>query len=695
MVRAWALWLPWTIHSLVAAMSLERAIPLVYGNPWFFKIYSFLFLPLGMPFLALCFTATIAVALRNFRLIPEGDQRRRVRWVFFGVIASNVPLLGVALVIFGAELRHYEERWMYARMLLALAANLLSVVMPITIAYAVVKHRVLGIHVFIRLGVQYLLAANVLRLILFFSIAALLYAFVVHREMSISRLLFESSAKWNLLLVAAAVASMRYRRQLTAAIDKRFFREEFNQERILLKLIDSVKEVDSVEEMAALLGREIESALHPSWVSIYYLDRHTDQFSSRYSSGPAMRLGDVARLPELSAALARLGSAQTWRSMRKFVPSEEAGFLDERGLNLLVPLVGTDRLLSGMLFLGERKSEHPYTRQDCSLLGALASQIAIAYENLGLRESIHKEQEARHTVLARLEERKISLMKQCPACRLCFDGAERICPTDGCELAVVLPIERTIAGKYRLDREVGRGGMGAVYLASDERLNRTVAVKVMTGRLFGNSSAVRRFYREAQASARLEHPNIVRIYDFGELAGEGAYLVLEYIAGLSWRELLRRRGALAPDDCRDALDQALAGVEAAHAAGVVHRDLKPENILITSADAKLGTVKILDFGLAKFRDQRSPDPKSETMHGVTMGTIGYMSPEQFLGKDVDERTDIYALGVIVLETLTGRLDLQKYAFHREIEDLLAARMRATQWRARNCHWSKCCAAVSP
>jgi serine/threonine-protein kinase len=208
--------------------------------------------------------------------------------------------------------------------------------------------------------------------------------------------------------------------------------------------------------------------------------------------------------------------------------------------------------------------------------------------------------------------------------------------------------------KYRLDQRIGKGGYGAVYEAWDVGLKRSVAVKVVTGGLLAHKSAIRRFKREAQAAARLSHRNIIVIYDYGLARPNGAYLAMELIRGTTWRSELRRQVAIPPPLAADWLDQLLDGVAMAHQEGVIHRDLKPENVLIASSGSDRGLIKILDFGLAKMRLLDLNDPDSLTLAGTVVGTLGYMSPEQFTGGEVDERSDIFSLGVITVEALTGR-----------------------------------------
>jgi serine/threonine protein kinase len=297
--------------------------------------------------------------------------------------------------------------------------------------------------------------------------------------------------------------------------------------------------------------------------------------------------------------------------------------------------------------------------------------MGVVYERAWLQEQVGEEQRIRRDVLAHLDQTDLNLLKECPHCGACFDSAARVCSADGTELTVTLPVERTIDRKYRLDRRIGRGGMGAVYEGTDLRLNRKIAVKVMIGSLFGNRSALRRFEREAKAAALLNHINIVAIHDFGMIGQDGAYLVMERVFGSTWRAELQRRGSLPPPRAAEWFAQLLAGLRAAHEAGVVHRDLKPENVLVVPLEGDSERIKILDFGLAKLRLFESGDTQSLTMAGGILGTVGYMSPEQLSGAESDERSDIFSVGVMAFEAITGRRPFEG----RNYAEILTSMMR--------------------
>jgi len=212
-------------------------------------------------------------------------------------------------------------------------------------------------------------------------------------------------------------------------------------------------------------------------------------------------------------------------------------------------------------------------------------------------------------------------------------------------------------GPYRIIERLGAGGMGEVYLAQDSRLGRLVALKILPAYFASDDTRLRRFQREAQAASALNHPNILTIHEVSE--GEGIYyFATEFIDGQTIRQLIVKQ-ELTLEEILDITEQVASALSAAHAAGIVHRDIKPENIMRRTD----GLVKILDFGIAKLLEQPTTGPERETQTGIgvptevglVMGTVNYMSPEQARGLPVDERTDIWSLGVVLYEMLAQRL----------------------------------------
>jgi eukaryotic-like serine/threonine-protein kinase len=204
-----------------------------------------------------------------------------------------------------------------------------------------------------------------------------------------------------------------------------------------------------------------------------------------------------------------------------------------------------------------------------------------------------------------------------------------------------------IAGRYRIEGRLGVGGMSTVQLAFDQRLERYVAIKLLAEHLADDPTFVSRFRREALSAARLVHPNIVQVFDFGfDERQRQHFIVMEHVSGHSCAELLRDHGPMEVDQAVDVITQACRGLDYAHRNGVVHRDVKPGNLLVSDSDV----VKLADFGIARAADQ-----SSITQVGSVLGTAAYLAPEQARGEEAGARADLYSLGVVSYQLLTGRL----------------------------------------
>lgn len=210
--------------------------------------------------------------------------------------------------------------------------------------------------------------------------------------------------------------------------------------------------------------------------------------------------------------------------------------------------------------------------------------------------------------------------------------------------------------KYELIKLIGEGGMGAVYEAKHKLIGRRLAVKFLHSQYTSNEEVVIRFQREAQAAAAIGHENIIEVTDMGTTKDGAPYLVMEYLDGMDVRELLAEQGALSVEQTAKIMVQALSALHAAHEVGIIHRDLKPENIYLINKSEKTDYVKLLDFGISKFRTLEADGMKGLTQTGTVLGTPYYMSPEQARGdQGIGPKSDIYAMGVILFQMLTGVL----------------------------------------
>lgn len=210
-------------------------------------------------------------------------------------------------------------------------------------------------------------------------------------------------------------------------------------------------------------------------------------------------------------------------------------------------------------------------------------------------------------------------------------------------------IGQIIADRYRIDKKLGGGGMGEVYLAEHVRLKRKCAIKVLRSALADDNDSLRRFSNEAENASNISHPNVAQIYDFGE-HGNLLYLAMEFIEGQSMQEVMEKDGVMHPDMVADVIMQAASALDAAHAKHVLHRDVKPDNIMLARNTDGTYLVKLVDFGIARALQS---DKKGVTQTGMVVGTPEFMSPEQIAGEPLDARSDLYSLALVAFIGLTG------------------------------------------
>ena len=250
-------------------------------------------------------------------------------------------------------------------------------------------------------------------------------------------------------------------------------------------------------------------------------------------------------------------------------------------------------------------------------------------------------------------------MKLCPTCGRQWPDDQKFCPDDGSALKTAGSTDLVggvIAERYHIQKKLGEGGMGAVYLGEHVKMGRKSAIKVMTQSMASDPDAIARFNREAANAARINHPNVCAIYDFGETKDGLIYLAMEFIEGSSLSDVLEREGALAPGRAAAIFQQACDALQAAHDLGIVHRDLKPDNIMLARGRDGADVVKVVDFGIAKAIGGEEGQKVTKT--GLVVGTPEYMSPEQLAGDKLDGRSDIYSLALVLYRMLTGTLPFQ-------------------------------------
>ncbi len=249
--------------------------------------------------------------------------------------------------------------------------------------------------------------------------------------------------------------------------------------------------------------------------------------------------------------------------------------------------------------------------------------------------------------------------KVCLECNRQFTGIVAACPHDGTLLVSVVqdPLLGTVlAGNYEIQEVIGHGGMGVVYKARHALMDRIVAIKMLQAQLISDSMSVKRFQQESQSASRISHPNVITVYDFGISPSGQPFIVMDYLLGISLADVIKEEGQIGVERSIKILAQACDALDHAHKMGVIHRDVKPTNFVLINYDEEKDFVKVVDFGVAKLMNT-SADGQRLTQAGEVCGSPVYMSPEQCTGGELDQRSDIYSMGIVVYETLTGKLPI--------------------------------------
>jgi GAF domain-containing protein len=597
----------------------------------------------------------VAEGIHRYRFNHDANERRRIRMALYtgvpGVLAYAVKDgLPIAALLAGVALPALPRP-------VETMLQVLILLPGFGLVYAVGVARVLGPRIVLRRSLQYALANRTLSMLALLPAAALVLAVARNPEAPIRTIL--TSGYMALLVVS--IAAFVYRERARRWLDEQFFRQEYDARKILMSLASRVRFETDPADLAALVVNQIDEALHPEMIAILVSgieERRLTPVTVLHGSAESLPLdGGLVSMLRWSDEPLEIFIRDPRSPVRR-LPAEEQEWIECTRAVLLVPVLAQDKSLVGVIVLGERRSEEAYTTEDRQLLASIAAQMGLGFDVARLRRRLDSAGGAAAETTYLLTPR-FKAMMECPRCGRCEDAEVRTCPADGTTMKSAVHVPRVLDQKYRLEQLLGRGGMGAVYRARDMRLDRLVAVKVVRVELLGDQDARRRFKREAQIVARLQHPAIVAVFDYGTLPDGGAYLVMELVRGDDLRRVLVREGRLEPERASRILSSVCGAIEAAHRQGVLHRDLKPENILLPGDSVE---AKVLDFGVAKIVDQERreatmPDAAGTvlTIEGSVVGTPAYMAPEQLRGQTPDARTDVFSLGVIAYEMLTGSL----------------------------------------
>jgi tRNA A-37 threonylcarbamoyl transferase component Bud32/NADH:ubiquinone oxidoreductase subunit K len=578
----------------------------------------------------------MVLLILNYRRLADRNERRRLRVLVLGTIVGMGGVTPTSMASF-FDLPVWLSHALRSPAALA-ASSALFLVLPVSYAYAVLRHQIFDIRVILRQGLQYALARGLVVSLVPACAVVLSIDLLMHRNQPLADIVL--SRGWIYAAVAGlAWAAHVQRRRWLDALDRRFFRERYDAQRLMRQVVEEIRGAAGLESVAPQLVEQIAAALHPEYVALLTREQAAPAYRI-VASVPAGGIPLALRADSKVAALVRLlgkpldvGPGRSgW--VRQQLPPGEADLLHAARAALLVPVATPPAGPEVLLVLGEKRSEEPYSSEDQEFLAVLAASLGLIVDRPAPGAPADG-------------------FSECPRCGSCDDTGAARCARDGALLDVVR-LPRLLAKRYRLDRRLGRGGMGTVYEAFDTALDRSVAVKVIREELVGSASAAERFRLEARAAAGFSHPNVVTIHDFGVVMQTRAFLVMELLRGVTLRDEMRAQPRLEPARVVAVLRDLAAAVDAAHARHLVHRDLKPENVFL-AGDAH-DQVKLLDFGLAKFLAGDSEgETAAATGAGIIVGTARYMGPEQLRGLGADLRCDLWAIAVMAYEMLSGAL----------------------------------------
>ncbi|MCB9754173.1 MAG: protein kinase [Myxococcales bacterium] len=430
----------------------------------------------------------------------------------------------------------------------------------------------------------------------------------------------------------------------------------------LRRALAKARERPELEMWVRALALDLARPLEASAIDVWLLEDAVPSDELEDDSGARELTQELTALTETIADPPPLHAVREAAQSQRVLVHDDTSLAAIHGAGWAVGFKGgeslTPQALLGVVVIRGRATTWDESEQ--RLVLCFAQQIGAAVELARLREAITAEHSRVVVTRERLIARGDELLTVCAVCRRCYAHTVERCPEDQGRLEVQGVLPYKIMGRYRMIRFLGQGGMGTVYEAIDQRLDRQVAIKIIRPEYFRDVNVRMRFRQEARSIAKISHPGVIALYDTGELGDGSAFLVMEKLEGLDLADLLHDYGPATPQQVALLLRQGGAALTAAHAVALVHRDIKPENIFLVEGPGG-HQVKILDFGLAKSMGLEST---SLTQTGVVMGTPVYMSPEQIQGKDLDARSDLYSFACVCYEALTGRRVVESEEFAR-------------------------------
>ena len=535
------------------------------------------------------------------------------------------------------------------------------VAMPFVTAYSVMVDRVVEIRLVIRSALQYLLAKYSLLAVMTLPLAGIGWYLYRRRDETLLNLASGSGLQLLVMAVVAVAVMLRMRTRTLIALDRRFFREQYDARTILNELADRCRKATSLDELVTLVCREIDRALHIEYVTMMLAT--SDGTVLRSPDGrirPLSRSSGLALLAQ-GDTTSLLVDLETADSTLRRLPEDERNWLADSGFQLLVPLNATDGSLHGLIGLGRKMSDTVYSREDRQLLEAIGGSVSLTVENRLLRESgATTPKSGRSPVMPWLAPDDGRPAVECETCGRVYPSETTQCDCGSAVEAALVPF--VLGGKFQFDRRLGRGGMGVVYRALDMDLGRHVAIKTLPQ--VGPEDAAR-LRREARAMASVHHENLAVIFGAETWLGT-PLIVVELLTGGTLSALLKK-GPLPWPRALEIGIELSRGVDHLHRAGLMHCDIKPSNIGFTREE----TPKLLDFGLATMLRDRMTAGSTTTRSGrfgdqliatLTPGETGkvgfggtplYMSPEAIEGGAPQPSFDVWSLCVVMFEAIAG------------------------------------------
>ncbi|HEY9421130.1 MAG TPA: protein kinase [Thermoanaerobaculia bacterium] len=633
--------------ELLAGAATERSADLFYMAVLVLTIAGFLAL------------------LRRSRTAQKREDQVQSRTFLRNLFLTFVPAIAVlSLHLFVPpfrELLNARPRLLGGVVVVTLLPTL---TLPFTVPYAVLVHRVLHVKMAARQALRYTLARWSALILIAMPLASLLVYLYIHQGSTLKDLF--SGSRVLLLLAAASVgvAALYYRRMLLDAIDRRFFREQYDARQILTLLVERIRSIRDSSTLGNLVAREIDLALHLEKASLLVHDPRLGTLSDLRNRGRKLDASSALALTLSNNSEPLTIDLESPQSPLLRLPEKERHWLAESGFRLLVPILARDGSLLGVIGLGARRSGLPFLREDRQLLHTIASSAAWVLE---------LEQQADGD-LPDIDETtppaQLEYAKECGHCGALHPSYTVLCGAcsrrlERSRVPYVLP------GKFRFEKRIGTGGMGVVYAGSDLCLGRRVAIKTL--RRMSREDAMR-LRREARTAAAVGHPHLAAVYGFETWKGM-PMLVMELLEEGTLAE--RIAGKLAP---RETLELGIHMADALarlHSEDILHRDVKPSNIGYTRDRVP----KLMDFGIAGVifelrqeeedlagleADEREDDDALipdvavwETGSGSDLrhrfaGTLSYLSPEAVRGRPADASFDLWSLSIVLYECLLGR-----------------------------------------